>query len=87
MQITPLGQRVVVKPKAEETTTASGLILAKSTNEKPMSGEIVAAGADCKFVKAGDVVIYKKYTPTEFTLDNGDEVYLLEEDDLLATIA
>ena len=87
MNLQPLGQRVVVSPKQAEETTASGIVLAQSNKEKPMQGTVVAAGTDCKFVKNGDTVIFKKYSPTEFDLADGTEVYLLDEEDLLATLS
>jgi len=86
MKITPLGQRVVVEPKAAEETTASGIIVAAKSPDKPMEGTVIAVGPDCKSVKAGDKVIFKQYSPTEFKHED-KEVYLLDEEDLLATIA
>ena len=47
---------------------------------------MLAVGADCKAVKKGDTVVFKKYSPTEFELD-GEEVLLVDEEDLLAKVA
>ena len=85
--IIPLFARVVVQPKAAEEQTKSGIILPETANkERPMEGTVLAVGADCKAVKKGDTVVFKKYSPTEFELD-GEEVLLVDEEDLLAKVA
>ena len=84
--ITPLFARVVVKPQEAPETTASGIVIAPTASkEKPMQGEIIATGADCKAVQKGDTVLFKKYSPTEVELD-GEEYFLLDEEDILATL-
>ncbi len=92
MNLKPLGDRVIIKRDEAETTTASGLILASSSKEKPQSGIVLAAGEgrfdkDGKLVpmpvKEGDRVLYGKFGGTEVTID-GEEVLILRADDLFA---
>lgn len=93
-KIRPLGDRVVVKPLEEEEKTAGGIILPDTAKEKPMRGRVMAVG-DGKLSKDGkriplevkveDVVIYGKYSGTEFKLD-GEEFLILRESDILAVI-
>jgi chaperonin GroES len=90
----PMGDRVVVKPKGREETTKSGIVLPDTAGEKPQQGEVVAVGpgrvldsgkrADVD-VKVGDVVLFAKYSGTEFKLDN-DDLLVLNERDVLAVI-
>ncbi len=83
----PLAGYVVVKRLEEETQTASGIVLADTAKEKPQKGEVMAVGAgkDGKEpqVAAGQVVLFKKYGPVEVDVD-GQEMLLLEEEDILA---
>lgn len=75
----PLAGKVLIKPRIAEEKTASGLIIPDSAKEKPLQGEIVAVGRAKKDeemeVKAGDQVLYGKYSGTEVTIN--DEKYLL----------
>ena len=84
----PLGARVLVKITPEETTTKSGLVLPDTAaKEKPQRGEVVAIGDDEEMINVavGDVVMFPKYTGTEFKID--DEDYLvIDSADLLATV-
>lgn len=85
--ITPLFARVVVQPKTKEETTATGIVLPDTlSKEKPMEGEIIATGPDCKAVKKGDNVLFKKYSPTEIKID-GVEYFILDEEDLLGKLS
>lgn len=85
--IIPLFARVVVRPDEAPETTASGIVLAPTANkEKPMQGKVIATGPDCKAVKNGDVVLFKKYSPTEVEL-GGEEFFLMDEEDILGTIS
>jgi len=87
----PLGDKIVVKPKAEEEKTAGGIYVPDTAKKKSTEGEVVAVGrgkyAEGKLVepevKVGDVVIYSKYGGTEVTIDNTDYV-ILDEDSILA---
>jgi chaperonin GroES len=93
-QIKPLGDRMVVKPTAKEETTKSGIVLPDTAKEKPQEGEVLAVGPgrvqdDGKRipmeVKAGDKVMFAKYSGTEIKLD-GEDVLILNERDILAII-
>jgi chaperonin GroES len=89
VNITPLHDRVIVKPAAAETKTAGGIIIPDTAKEKPQRGIVIAAGPGKKdepvTVKAGDTVLYGKYAGTEITLD-GEEVLIMRESDILAIV-
>lgn len=85
-KLTPLAGYVVVKRVTEEVKMASGIVLADTAKEKPQKGEVVAAGPGKKGkaqVKAGQIVLFKKYGPTEVEVD-GEELLILDEEDILA---
>ncbi|MCR5655397.1 MAG: co-chaperone GroES [Lachnospiraceae bacterium] len=89
MKLKPLADRVVLKPIEAEETTASGIVLTGGEKEKPQQAEVIAVGPgteDVKMeVKAGDKVIYSKYSGTE--VKDGDEKYLIcSQKDILAVI-
>lgn len=90
----PLGDRVVVKPKAKEETTRSGIVLPDTASEKPQQGEVLSVGPGRVLdngkrvdldVKAGDTVLFAKYAGTEFKLED-EEYLILRESDLLAVV-
>lgn len=87
--ITPLHDRVIVRPAAAETKTAGGIIIPDTAKEKPQRGVVVAAGPGKKdepvTVKEGDTVLYGKYAGTELTLD-GEELLIMRESDILAIV-
>jgi chaperonin GroES len=94
MNLKPLGDRVIVKPKAAEEVTKSGLIIPDTAKEKPMEGEIVAVGAgkygdDGKLMKmelkTGDKILYGKYSGTEVKI-NDEEFLIMRESDVYAII-
>lgn len=89
VNITPLHDRVIVKPAAAETKTAGGIIIPDTAKEKPQRGTVIAAGPGKKdepvTVKAGDMVLYGKYAGTEINLD-GEEVLIMRESDILAIV-
>ena len=89
MNITPLADRVLVEPAAAETTTASGIIIPDTAQEKPQKGTIVAIGSgkidEPMTVKVGDTVLYGKYSGTELKLD-GKDFLIMREADILAII-
>jgi chaperonin GroES len=94
VKLTPLGDRVVVKPLPREETTKSGLVLPDTSKEKPQRGTIVAAGPGRRDddgkrialdVKEGDQVLFAKYSGTEFKLDD-EELLILAEKDILAVV-
>ncbi len=91
MKLQPLGDRLVVKAIEAEQTTASGLVLPDTAQEKPSRGIVVAVGEgryeDGKRIPVdvaiGDEVIYSKYGGTEIKLD-GEDLIILREADVLA---
>lgn len=89
VNITPLHDRVIVRPAAAETKTAGGIIIPDTAKEKPQRGTIIAAGPGKKdepvTVKAGDTVLYGKYAGTEINLD-GEELLIMRESDVLAIV-
>jgi chaperonin GroES len=91
-KLTPIGDRVVIKPAPEETKTKSGIVLPDAAKEKPSEGTVVAVGTGRILdngqkvaieVKVGDLVIYSKYGGTEVKLDS-EEYIILAERDILA---
>jgi chaperonin GroES len=94
--LTPLGDRVIVRPLDSELTTASGIVLPDTAKEKPQEGEIIAVGPGKRGddgsrqaldVEVGQRVIYAKYAGTEFKLNRDDKVLILKESDLLAIVS
>lgn len=93
MNIKPLGDRVVIKKVEAEETTKSGIVLPGMAKEKPQMAEVIAVGpggiVDGKqvtmYVKAGDKVLFSKYSGTEIKFD-GQEYTVLKQDDLLAIV-
>jgi chaperonin GroES len=89
VKVTPIADRVLVKPAAAEEKTASGIIIPDTAKEKPMRGEVVAVGNGKKdepmTVKAGDTVLYGKYAGTEITIE-GTEYLIMRESDIFAVI-
>lgn len=91
----PIGDKVIVKPKAEEEKTSGGIILPDTAKEKPQEGTVIAVGPGKVLdngerkpmaVKEGDTVIYSKYGGTEITVD-GEEYIILDEDSIYAVKA
>ncbi len=94
LSLKPLGNRVIVEPSEAEEVTAGGIVLPDTAKEKPQRGTVLAAGPgerddNGKYipmdVKAGDVVLYAKYSGTEIKLD-GKKLLILRESDLLAIV-
>ena len=94
MNLQPLGDRVVIKPKTREETTKGGIVLPDTAKEKPQEGSIVAAGPGRVMedgtrvpldVKVGDNVLYAKYAGTEYKVDD-EELLILKETDILAIV-
>ena len=92
-KVRPLHDRVIVKRVAEEEKTAGGIIIPDTAKEKPQEGKVIAVGSgkreDGKVVpldvKAGDRILFSKYSGTEIQLD-GDEHLIMREDDILGII-
>jgi len=81
-----LAGKILVKPQAAETTTASGIIIPDSAKEKPLQGTIVLVGDakkdEAMEVKIGDVVLYGKYGGTELNVE-GEDYLLISQSDVL----
>ena len=89
MNVKPLADRVLVEPALAETTTASGIIIPDTAQEKPQKGKVVAIGNGKKdeplTVKVGDIVLYGKYSGTELKFE-GKDYMIMRESDILAII-
>jgi chaperonin 10 Kd subunit len=84
MIIKPLGKRVLIKQVEQEEVTKSGIVLpGTASKEKPITGEVLAVGKEVKDVKAGDKVIFEKYSGTEVK-DGDDSFLILDIDNVLA---
>lgn len=89
LNVKPLADRVLVEPAAAEEKTAFGIIIPDTAKEKPQKGTIVAVGPGKKdeplTVKAGDTVLYGKYSGTEISVD-GKDYLIMRESDVFAII-
>jgi chaperonin GroES len=93
IRVRPLQDRVIVRRIEEEEKTAGGIIIPDTAKEKPQEGRVVAVGPgkreDGKLiapeVKAGDRILFGKYSGTEIKL-NGEEHLILREDDILGVV-
>ncbi len=94
MNLQPLEDRIVIRPKDAEATTASGLVIPDTAKEKPQQGEVLAVGAGRRGdngdlipmdVSVGDVVVYSKYGGTEIASD-GEDLLILNARDVLAIV-
>ena len=94
MQIRPLYDRLVVRRIENQETVMNGIIIPDSAKEKPIEGDVVAVGngkilEDGKVraldIKAGDRILFGKYSGTEVKID-GEEHLIMREDDLLAVL-
>jgi chaperonin GroES len=89
VKIKPLADRVLIEPLAAEEKTSSGIIIPDTAKEKPQKGTIIAVGPGTKDekmeVKAGDAVLYGKYSGTELTMD-GKDFLIMRQSDILAII-
>jgi chaperonin GroES len=94
MKLRPLHDRVIIKRLDAETKSAGGIVIPDTAAEKPIKGEVVAVGSgkileDGKVrpvgVKAGEKVLFGKYSGTEVKVD-GQELLVMREEDLMAFI-
>lgn len=91
--IKPLGDRVVIELVEQEDTTASGIVLPGSAQEKPQEGKVIAVGSGAVIdgkkveleVKEDDRIIFSKFAGTEVKYD-GNDYLILREEDILAVI-
>ncbi len=85
MKLRPMADNILLKASEAAETTASGIILATATKEKPAIFEVVSAGPDCHDVAAGDRVVVSKFVGTDIKLDGTDYKFVKQED-LLAIV-
>ncbi len=94
MNLRPLHDRVVIRPLETEEKTAGGIIIPDTAKEKPMEGEVVAAGPGARNeagqivppdVKKGDRVLYGKWSGTEVKID-GEDLLIMKESDIMGVI-
>ncbi len=94
MKIRPLGDRILVKRIKEEDKTKGGIIIPDTAKEKPQAGKVMAIGRGkmteagklvAPDVKAGDRILFSKYSGSEVTLD-GEEHLIVREDDILGVL-
>ncbi len=95
MTIRPLHDRIPVKRLEEQQKTAGGLFIPDTAKEKPIEAKVVAVGSGKRLedgtirkpeVKAGDKILFAKYSGTEVKID-GEEHLIMREEDILAVIA
>ena len=89
MNIKPLADRILILPAPAEEKTIGGIIIPDTAKEKPLKGEVIAAGNGTKdeemVLKAGDHVLYGKYAGTEIELD-GTKYLIMRQSDVLAVL-
>jgi chaperonin GroES len=94
MNFRPLHDRVLVRRVEEETKTAGGIIIPDTAKEKPQEGEVIAVGAGTRSedgklipldVKAGDRILFGKWSGSEVKVD-GEELLIMKESDVLGII-
>jgi chaperonin GroES len=94
MNVRPLHDRIVIKRIEEKETVKGGIIIPDSAKEKPQEGQVIAVGHGKKTdkgevialdVKAGDRILFGKYSGTEIKLD-GEEYLIIREDEVLGVI-
>ena len=95
MQFRPLHDRVLVKRVEQDEKSAGGIIIPDSAQEKPMEGKVIAVGSGTREeggkvtpldVKAGDKILFGKWSGTEVTIE-GDELIIMKESDILGIIS
>lgn len=95
MLFTPLHDRVLVRRIEEDEKTSGGLIIPETAKEKPQRGKVVSVGAGAKDdagariamdVKAGDQILFGKWSGTEIKID-GEELMIMKESDILGIMA
>ena len=95
MDIKPLGDRIVVRPMEAQEVTKGGIVLPETAKEKPQEGKVVAVGKGKVLdsgnvhpleLKAGDRILYGKYSGSEITTKDGEELLIMREEDVLAVI-
>ena len=94
MKVRPLHDRVLVRRVEQEAKTTGGIIIPDTAQEKPMEGDVIAVGAGARGedgkvhpldVKAGDRVLFGKWSGTEVRLD-GEELMIMKESDIMGLV-
>lgn len=94
MKIKPLGDRVIVRPAEEKEVKKGGIIIPDTAKEKPQEGEVIAVGPGKvdetgkkipMDVKAGDKILYGKYSGTEIKIDD-KEYLIMHQEDILGIV-
>ena len=94
MKFRPLHDRVVIRRLNAEEKTAGGIIIPDTAQEKPMEGEVIAAGPGARNeaghivaleVKAGDCILFGKWSGTEVKID-GEELLIMKESDIMGIV-
>jgi chaperonin GroES len=94
MKFRPLGDRVVVRRLAEDQKTPGGIIIPDTVQEKPQEGEVISVGPGAlddsgkrviPEVKAGDMVLFGKWSGTEVKVD-GEELLIMKESDIMGIL-
>lgn len=95
MDIQPLADRIIVRPLEAEEKTKGGIVLPDTAKEKPQEGKVIAVGkgkildsgqVQKPELKVGDRVLYGKYSGTEITTKDGEELLIMREEDVLAIV-
>ena len=95
VNIKPLEDKILVQANEAETTTASGLVIPDTAKEKPQEGEVVAIGTGTRAengtitpldVKAGDKILFGKWSGTEVKID-GQDLLIMKESDIMGVVA
>jgi len=95
VNIQPLADRIIVKALEAQEKTKGGIVLPDTAKEKPQEGEVLAVGkgkvldngnVQALELKIGDKVLYGKYSGTEITTREGEELLIMREEDVLAVI-
>ena len=94
MKLKPLGDRVLVEPLEEKEVKKSGIIIPDTVKEKPQEGKVIAAGSGKRDdsgklipmdIKAGDKILFGKYSGTEVKMD-GKEYLIMHQEDILGIL-
>ncbi len=95
MKIQPLGDRILVKPLEAEEKTKGGIVLPDTAKEKPQEGKVIAVGKGkmnelgkivALEIKAGDRILYGKYSGTEISTKDGEDYLIMREEDVFAVV-
>lgn len=93
MKLQPLADRIIVKPLEAIEKTKGGILLPETAKEKPQEGKIIAVGkgkvldngsVHAPEVKVGDRILYGKYSGSEISTSEGEDLLIMREDDILA---